>query len=321
MTPSEIIDSSFRLYQRLGLTFLRLSVVPTLLCVAALAFVNAYVVPELIYGQSNDFTVYIEQLVAGILLAVFIGGPLFLSGVAYTTAIAVSLVSDDLVGNVPSPQSAEQVARASMPRLLVTMIKELVLSLGGFTVAVLILIGGMALGRVTPDSDVWAGVVSFIGVIGLLAGLWIAVAIVIRDSAVAPAVVLENLGAKAAGKRSRQLLGKDRVHGAGTRAAWNAYMLLGLIVLLFQSSIEIFLSLIGVADWAGRATMGSLIRPLLLQAIELLPTFLTIWIVLPVWATIVTVIYFDRRVRLEGFDVDVLARNLARNATGSRYQL
>jgi len=321
MTPTGVLDASLRLYQRLGITFLRHSIVPTLLCVASVAFLQNYVLPEFIAGTATEFTSYIGELVAGLVLAVFVGGPIFLTGMSYTTAMVVSMVSDDMVGNPASAEGAQEVALKAMPRLLLTAIRELVFSLSGVLVATLIMVMGMWIERHTPQDDAWAGVVAGVGLLALVAGGFVFLAILGKDAAVAPAVVLEGMSAKEAGKRSKTLLGKDKVHGVGTRAVWNGYILIAFIGSVLLGSLATALSLSGIDAWVGHLLAGSLLRPLVMQILGLIPPFLTIWLVLPLWATIVTVTYFDRRIRLEGFDVEVLSRNIASNSQSGRYQL
>jgi len=321
MTPSAVLDASLRVYQRLGLTFLRHSIMPTLLCVASVAFVQNYVLPELIEGSATEFTAYLGELVAGLVLAVFVGGPLFLTGMSYTTAMVVSMVSDDMVGNSPNPEAAQETAFKAMPRLLLTAVRELVFSLTGVLAATLVMILGMWIERNTPESSAWAGIVALVGVLALGVGGLVFLWVLGRDAAVAPAVVLEGLGFRDAGKRSKLLMGKDKVHGVGTRAVWNGYILVAFIGLVLMLSLAAVISLSGIDAWIGHALAGSMLRPLILQLLYLAPPFLAIWLVLPLWATIVTVTYFDRRIRLEGFDVEVLSRNIASNSQSGRYQL
>src|ERR1700735_1411383 len=83
MNSSEVLDMALRIYQRLGLTFLRLTVVPALLCLASIGFVQNYVLPGLFMTKNNGAPGQVLADVAGALgMAVFVGGPLFLLGVS-----------------------------------------------------------------------------------------------------------------------------------------------------------------------------------------------------------------------------------------------
>ena len=51
-------------------------------------------------------------------------------------------------------------------------------------------------------------------------------------------------------------------------------------------------------------------RPIVEGVVGLLPYFLSLWVTIPVWAVTVTIIYYERRVRLEGYDIEALAQDV-----------
>ncbi|MEQ1936128.1 MAG: hypothetical protein ABL962_19915, partial [Fimbriimonadaceae bacterium] len=57
------------------------------------------------------------------------------------------------------------------------------------------------------------------------------------------------------------------------------------------------------------------------KLLEIIPTFLAIWLLVPVWAVTTTLIYFERRVRLEGYDIEALAQDVWRNDRDHRFEL
>lgn len=322
MQTGEIIDTALRVYQRLGLSFLRLSVAPTLLCLASLAFVGYFVLPGLFtQGDQGDFLAHVLDVGLAIFLAVFVGGPLFLAGLSYTTCIVVSLVSDFMVGNVPDLEAAQAAARKAMPRLFLVNLKELLLSLAGPLIATVIILLGEFLTEITPDSNVWAGVVAVVGVLAFIPGGVLFLWILAKDALVAPLVVLEDAGTRTAGKRSRQLMKNVRGHGGGGNTITSLYLLIAMIVVIVGGGIELCLGIAGADAYVRGVTSGVPLQPLILRAYELAPTFLIIWTIIPIWATAVTICYYDRRIRLEGFDIEILARDLAKRSSTGRYQL
>jgi hypothetical protein len=322
MSTGEIVDTSLRLYQRLGLTFLGVSAIPALLCLAAVAFVGNYVLPGLFYSQDGgNFLTHLGQVGIALTLALFIGGPLFLSGVAYTTCIIVSLVSDWFLGNPIDPAAAEEVARRAMPRLLVVVLRELLLAFSGVIASTALMMLGEWLQMVTPDTTAWAGIVALVGVLGLIFGVIIFLAVIARDGIVAPVAVLENLGPAKAGRRSRELLKPAPYHPSGISSMYGLYLLIAFFATVLLGGIYASAGILGLDDMVDRLTAGMFLRPLLLEAFDLAPIFVTIWTLLPVAATTVTILYFDRRVRLEGYDIEVLGRDLARNSRTNRLQL
>lgn len=322
MATSEILDTSLRLYQRLGLTFLRLTVVPTLLCVAALAFVQEYALPQFFFTKAgNQFSDYALQIIVTVLLGIFVAGPLFLAGLSYTTALVVTLVSDDLVGNASNPDLAVQNARKAMPRLLVSAFRELIVGMWGVLIATGVLIGGMAIAQQTDRDSSVGGWVALVGVLGIMFGGLLWVYVIARDAIVPPIVVLEGLKATPAARRSNELMKKFGMHPAGTSTGWVTYLLAFFIYVVFLLSLAIIFGSFEIPNQLEKATTGWPLQALILQIFELVPGFLGIWFVLPIWASTITVLYIDRRIRLEGFDVEVLARDLARKPAAGRYEL
>jgi hypothetical protein len=173
----------------------------------------------------------------------------------------------------------------------------------------------------TPESSATAGIIIVLGIFGLMAGGWICLAVLANDALVAPVAVLEDLGPRMAGKRARALMKKAPIHGSGTQAIWTLYPLILFIVCVLYFGILACLAIAGSEGFLTNITSGLPFQPLLLGAFDLLPAFLTIWTVIPVWATTVTMLYFDRRIRLEGFDIEILGRDLARTSHTSRFEL
>jgi hypothetical protein len=312
MRTGEIVDAALRVYQRLGVTFLRLTVPPALTCLAAMAFVFTYVLPSLFTTRNaSDFFVQLGEVLVALLLAVFVGGPLFLIGLSYTTALVVSLTSDDVVGDSPDAEAAQAIARRSLWVLFRLNLRELLLSLSGVLVAAAIMLTGGYIAANTSESDVTAGLVTLVGVIGLFLGFLLFLYFVGRDALAAPAVVLENADPKTAAQRSRYLQRPHPFQGGGSGPIVSVYSLLGFLMLVLWGGLSILLGLVPVDQFLNGLPLSSVLK----TAYELLPAFLTVWTVVPVWASVVTMTYYDRRVRLEGFDIEVLAKEISRGRT------
>ena len=129
------------------------------------------------------------------------------------------------------------------------------------------------------------------GLLILLAGLvgslvWLAVAIP-RYANVTPAVMLEGAGVLAALRRSREL------------ARGSARRILGVLALMF--AIGIVLTLIVGEIFA--ALFGNRTLANALGGFILIPLY-------PVAAAILTLLYYDLRIRREGYDIELMAEGL-----------
>jgi len=316
------MDTALRLYQRFGLTFLRLTAVPALFCLAAVGYVMFGVLPRL--GTTSDPTslgVQSAELVVTFALALFVGGPLFLLGLGHATATVVAMVSDALVGRLPNPEAAVAGATRVLPRIFVVSMWELLLASSGILVATGMMLLGAFVAERTPDDNLFGTALVIIGGLGLLAGVLIFLAVVARDALAPPVTVIEGLPALRSGRRSRELMKSHGRHGSATSSMWGVYALLAFAYIAITSGLTLMLSLLGV-----RATLEGLLidvpfMPVLLSAFDLTPSFLGLWTLIPAWATCITIIYFERRVRLEGYDIESLAQDLNREGRSNRFAI
>jgi hypothetical protein len=319
MKTGEIVDSALRTYQRLGVTFLRLTAGPALLCLAASAFVLNYVLPGLFTTRNaSDFIYQIGEVFVALTLALFVGGPLFLIGLSYSTVIVVSLTSDDVLGDEPNVDAALKMAQQRLWTLFRLNMRELFASLSGVFIATIVMLIGAFIASRTAETDVTAGLVTLLGVLGLFAGFFVFLFFIGRDALAPAAVVLENASPVRAAARSRELQKNHPIQGSGSGPVLSVYTLLGFVSLVMLSGMYAIQGMlpINVDDFLGQLPFG----PLWTEAYNLLPLFITLWTVMPIWASVVTVSYYDRRIRLEGFDIEVLAKEIS-HGRASRFDV
>lgn len=322
MTGGEILDMGLRVYQMLGANFLRLAALPSVFCLAGIAFVGTYVLPSLFWTNNPDSIAHQFGEVAWALgLAVGVGGPLFLLGLSYITTAVTLLTSDYMVGNVPNLEAAERTSLRMLGRLFVVTLRELLISLSGVLISLGIMIGGALLKQVTPSTDATAGILVLMGGLGLVAGFFVFLFVIAGHALAAPAAVLEDLSPSQASRRSKELLRAVPFHGSGTGTLWSLYLLIGFAMLVLLGGIYGSFGILQVEQNVERLTDGFPLQSLILGALNLLPWFLIVWTLVPMWAATVTILYYERRIRLEGYDIEALAQDIARSDRASRFQL
>jgi len=314
MNSSEVLDTALRIYQRLGLTFLRLTAAPALLCLASIGFIQCFVLPELFLTNANaSGGQMIEDVSGALATGIFVGGPLFLLGLAYSSTMVVSLVSDYMIGATPDPDAAASAARSMLPRLFLVNLKEFCLATSGIVVSACWMAFGGYLTSVTRQTDAVAGVVAGTGLIGLAGGGLLFLYVIARDALAAPVAVLEDAGPRIASKRSRELIRKQAYHPVGTGTIWSLYLLLAFIAAVLMSGTWLFAQILSLTDRLSALLSFLPAEQVFIRAFELIPTFLVIWTLTPVWATVITIVYYERKIRLEGFDIDLLASEITRS--------
>ncbi|MFI5386225.1 MAG: hypothetical protein ACHQ50_08905 [Fimbriimonadales bacterium] len=322
MSGSEVIDVAIRVYQVLGWTFLKLTIVPTLFSLAALSFFRIYVWPNyFVSADPGSEGAQMLEMVSNTGLALFVAAPLFILGLSYTSVVVTQLVSDYMVGNVPSAEAAESQGRQLLPKLFWLNLREILIASGGSLVALGILALAGHLGYVTSESDATAGWVVVAAVIGFAVGA-ISFFVVVSRHSLAPAILtLEKSTIGEAAKRSTTLLKTYGIHGSGGGTVWGLYLLLIVLWLLVGGGISLSLDTIGLPDIIRREVSGLPFSGIIIEAIGLLPTFLVLWTLTPVWAAATTIIYYDRRIRLEGYDIEALAEDVWRSDKSRRFEL
>ena len=322
MTSSEVIDVSFRMFQVLGWTFLRLSVGPVLFCMAAMAFVLQYALPGFFETSNNaNFVVQLQEASTAVALSFFVGGPLFLVGVSAVTASVTQLVSDYMVGNVPDERVAQAAMTKVLPKLLGLSFRELFLSSGGVLLMILLLMASAVVTKVFPQQENLSGVILGVGLIGFIPAGLIFLYVRVTHSLAPTITVLENLGPNQAAKRSKYLVNTADLQGSGQSTIISLFFLCGFITLVLWIGLATTESMFDLGNQVEMFASNLPLPGLFTQAFELIPAFLSLWVVLPLWAATTTVLYYDRRIRLEGYDIEALAGDVWRADQQSRFQL
>lgn len=323
MSTTEILDVSVRIYRLLGWSMLKITLVPTILCLAAWVFGTTYVLPLLVSTQNaNNVNAQIGEAAMSFGLLFLVGFPLFLIGLSISTCLISQLTSDYMIGNVPSPEAAWRAVRRSMKSVFLVTLREFGLALSGAIAASILLLMSGLISQGPGQADLVAAITLLAGIIGYGVGTLIFLWVVSIHAITTPIAVLEGLRPGEASKRSKMLL-KPVVglHPSGSNAVWNLYALMFFLVLVIGVGLGSVIGQTGVLDFLTTEFANVPFAGILIKAIGMIPDFLMLWIVIPVWATTITIIYYERRIRLEGYDIEALAGDVWRSDRQSRFQL
>lgn len=322
MSSGEAIDIAVRIYQQLGWTFLKSTILPALFVVAALAFVKDYVLPSFFSTKdAASLTTQYGEVAFAIGLAILVGGPLVIIGVSMTTAIVTQLVSDYMLGNVPSLDGATRAAVRTLPTLIAVHFWEFLLACSGILAAFALSILSSTLDKTTGQENITAGIVALSAMMGFAAGGLIFLVVVSRHALAAPVAVLEGLKPRAAAKRSVELLRGSGPIVSGYGHIWSLYIVLFFVSFLMAAGLSGFLSLIGFESFTASLFDDLPYGGLLIKAVGLIPLMIWVWTMVPIWATSVAIVYYDRRIRLEGYDIEALAADVWRTDRQTRFEL
>lgn len=322
MSGTEIIDVAIRVYQVLGWTFLKLTIVPSLFCLAAVTFFLRYVWPSYFVTKSpGSQSAQIVEMASTTGLALLVAAPLFILGISYTQVVVSNLVSDYMVGNATSTDAAEDRGRQLLVKLFWLNLREILVAAGGIIVSLGLLALASYISSVTTETDATAGVVLILAWLGFALGGFFFVAVVVRHALAPVILTLEGKSIGEAAKRSVALLKSYGMHSGGFTSVIGVISLLLLLWLLVGGGISISIETLGLPQLLRSGVSGLPFSSIILEALGLLPTFLVLWTLTPVWAATTTIIYYDRRIRLEGYDIEALAEDVWRADRSRRFEL
>lgn len=317
-----MLDTALGVARNLGVQILRVSMNPTFFCIAALVFVFGYAVPELQYTQRPNSTVgQVEEAIGTLALAVFVGGPIFLMGAIYAGSVVTRLTSDFLLGLPVNVPAAEAIVRKRLGSLLLYGFRELFICFGGLLASGALLLASGLLTTVTSPDNPLPGILAVLGAFSCAVGVGLVLILFARRAIVFPVVVIEDVGIRAASARTKTLMKpiNNQPNGTGVIGAMYAISLLVYVVIsVGLGSVLMFFNVEGlVRTWANHS-MG---EPLLTTAVDLIPDFCALWALLPFWAIVMTVLYYERRIRVEGFDIEQLAEEIGRDGRTNRFNV
>ncbi len=301
MRSTEVLDEALRTYRFLAPILLRRSAVPAVFVLASVLFWARVIGPRLLTTTSpGDTAAQVGESAFALGVGLLVAGPLLVFGMVEATVQAIALASAHREGRWKGEAAAAIEARRAFPRAFGAGLWAFVVAASVPVASFGVVYAGGLLAGVTSESDSTSGVLALVGGIGVFVGfvvaLWAAAAY-----ALAPAAALRGDGPRAACLRSRRLMKGDARIVGGFGTVWAMYGMLLIAAL---------------AEWGGIAGAKGLVpfagaipgTGLLGEVLSLGTPFVVAWTLLPLWGTAVAVMDAERRVRKEGYDVELLAK-------------
>jgi hypothetical protein len=144
-----------------------------------------------------------------------------------------------------------------------------------------------------PKAAIVIAAVSLVFILLCFPAIAYAIVMALRYSLAVPASVVENLKARQALRRSVEL----------SRGSLGRIFLLGLLIAIIQIGLALFSQMFFVVA-AFKAAEHHGVLPLWVQVAQQLVGFFTNSFIGPMYATGLTLFYYDQRIRKEGFDIE-----------------
>jgi hypothetical protein len=320
MRSNEIIDLSLSTYQSIGWTLLKACAVPSVFCYAAFVFVTAHVLPN--FAKTSDPTSITTQLTEAVItlaIALGIGAPIFFIGISYASAVVCQMVSEFITGSTPNLETARKVARKNLLNMATLSVKQVLLSCSGLVLGLLGLMLSAWLTDLFPNSNSPA-IITVVSIIFLILGIFIFPVALGINAIAMPTCVIEGLKSKEAGKRGRELLKAGPYQPSGYDTVTSLLAMVAILILLLLGGLMMALSMLPIESWLDNSTILGPVKSVLENLISTLPVYFTIWTLVPVWGTTTTILYLERRIRIEGYDIEALAKDVWRADRQSRFE-
>lgn len=297
------MDRALRLYQRNGVLILGRTAAATVMSLAAWAFFVSFALPS-IGGAFGPEGVSFGAVIS-IVATLFVAVPMFVLGIAWNVALVIEVTHRTLRGD---PVDDDDLATTVFKRLAIMarVIGRTMLLSNSVTIFAWL---SIALGTAKSANTVGvADVLVGFGVFGLFVGFIFSI-VGFGKSFLAPAVLMiESLtSTRDVIRRCRKLTQK----GPGVPPSTDTLlvMLITLVFIFFAlyGGFAISIGILNIESVVRSVTSTGPIRTVLLAAIDLTPMFFALWTIIPTWGLFSTCLYFDRRVRLEAYDIDALA--------------
>jgi hypothetical protein len=310
-STGEAVDSALRLYQRSAWPLLSWTLLPMSLCFASLVFMAVVVVPSLFMTRTpgqvgGEVTEVVTALGVGVLVAL----PLFCLGIGTAMGTVVRAAADLLHGLPLDERRAKSAGRASLGAVAGGLAIAVPQSLLFVLLAGLLLLLGMLADRIGGG---WVGatVANVLAVLSLAAGFAI-FPFALATRALTPAVaVIEGAPAMKAIARSRALMRQARHQGSPGSVCLTVAVLILFVGGMLWGTLQTLVGLSGVESRLENLPGFPGVGPMLAGAVGMLPAFVVLWLMSPLWSVAMTVLYYDRVVRLEAYDVRLMVEEIA----------
>ncbi len=314
MSGGQVLDLSTKVYREVGAKILRPTFGAAFLVYTAATMMTQLFLPRLFLTRDpSDLFGQIGEVATAVIVALFTALPIVVIGASIILTHSVHAVSDLLSGREVHEIDRLQRADKDLRRTIGLLFRSGVTAVSGGLVGLVALLGSAALSEAgQQDLSALAG---GIGVLAALFSVLFILVVCIRQSLAPAVLLLENLKPKEAAARSAFLLSGGRLAPSGADSIVTLIFILTLLILFFWGGVNFIYGAFNVMDWMTAAVGRFWWGEVAVSLVSGLPYLLGFWLLAPIWSVGTTVLYFERRIRLEGHDIELLHHELVRKSS------
>ena len=323
----EILDFASRIYQQLAIPMLKLTLAPLFLAFVGLVFITNFVWPN-VWATRNptDLGAQVLELMFSLSIGFAVAFPILCIGLGYATATTTSLISNYIQGQEVDLEGARSDGYNGGKVMATLIFGIFIRAACGIIFAGAILFLSALLESASPSNAATLASGSLV-LMAFAVGV-IILPIILGAHSLAPvAAIVENVKAKEAYRRSQVLLKATSLYG-GKVSIPSGYLTIfsvGLISVLMWFLISVGMQtawgLTGLHGFVKDKFGASIFGQAILEGVAAVPTFVCLWLLVPYITCCLVTLYFDRRVRIEALDIEMLAHDVLESTEDSDLRL
>jgi hypothetical protein len=272
-------------------------------------------------SNARSISTQVTEVLVTLAISVGVALPIIMVGFSLTTGIVVRLVADYVNGSLPDEKGAIRASLHSLKRMVGLTVYEALMAFSGVIVSGFLLVFSAWIDSAGTGNEGLSGFIAGIGILGYFAGFFIFLIVMGRHALTPAIVMLEEMKAFPAAKRSVRLMKATLNHPSAIGTIVSLFCILGFVALILWPALFMTMSILDIESGLRVASPVPILGEALLKLFAVSPLYVFLWVIVPIWSTCITILYFERRTRLEGYDIETLARSMVRNRKEIRFEL
>lgn len=311
MSAGEVMDLTTKAFREVALRILRPTFSAATLVYIAFMMMTQLILPQLLTTKTPE-SIYgqVLEVTTTVLLGLLTALPIVVIGLSIIVTHSVHATADFISNRIVHEVERQDRSDRDLTKTMKLLGRTMLLSCSGCLVTLALLLGSAMLSDIVSNLSAAAG---GIAVIAGIVSVGVFFYIMIRHSLAAAAMLLEGVTVKHAAKRSVQLLRAYRGAGSGDDSILALGAAMVLLGLCFWGGIAAIYGILDVIPWlqalVGRQWWGEVAIALAAG----LPYLFLFWVMAPIFTIGSTLVFFERKIRLEGYDISLLHQELMPN--------
>lgn len=310
MRSGEIFDLSIRIYRQHARELLPAAFVPILLSTAGILFFQTLAMPLLFLTRQEGLAGQIGEVAFALATGVLVAAPLFVLGLGMANGPAIRVAARAMRGDDVTVHKEIEAGRARAWLIAVTLFKACLQAFWILAAAIVLVSFSAVISAWGLQETPLYLMAAAAGVLGLAVALFSVPYFAHRLSLAPVVAALEGLPAKESLARSRDLLTGTQRHGNGLGTNLVLWLVLVAAFFIITGGVSLVFGVLQVEAFVNGLLWLGWLRAVLAMAVSVAPGLLAIWLLAPLYGIVCTVHYFDRVIRLEAYDIRVLAEDV-----------